>query len=348
MNLILNVNENLHSIKGSVHGEAKIHAFIADAMEEIKYQALINKERTNKGLKALPYSVLIKDEYGKEVVSIKETKSLGEIRAAYKKRQESFSYEVQENNLLLAMKEIGNSDKNEFYFKQNLNEQLNSCLFVNDAQLSPVQEKILDYFGDIEGVFNTIKFKEDISIKCIKDLIDLPDPKTGKPPKEFTQLLSNIMNINNIFKENENKENYIELARNYINIRYHNIIPENYQQYFKNRGDLLPFIEKVNIQANKNKKLNELNFTVSEKNFKQLFQSFCNLEQFKNRPLELANYLTQRVNPQNKENFSKWMKSNGCEDSAALIKTLSKWSNEVDNSKEIKNKEKDSKGLRGE
>jgi len=262
MNLILNVNENLYSIKGSSLGEEKLHSAIAEAMDEIKKQAESNKKRTKNGLKALPYNAVIKDEYGKDLVTIKETKSLGEIRSAYKKRQESFSYDVQESNLLLAMKEIGNSEENEYYFKQNLQKQLNSFLFINDAELTPVQERILDYFGDINGVFSTIEFKKDISTKCIKDLIDLPDPTTGKPPKSFSQLLTNIMNINNIFKNNPNRDSYIETARNYINRQYHNIIPAEFQQFFKNRGDLNLFINRVDNQALKNKKLDELDFEV--------------------------------------------------------------------------------------
>lgn len=349
MNLILNVNENLYSVKNSSMGEAKIHSAIAGAMEEIKRQAQVNQKRLQNGQSALPYSANIKDEYGKDLVTIKETKSLGEIRSAYKRRQESFSYDVQESNLLLAMKEIGNSDKNEHYFKENLNKQLNSFLFVNDAQLTPVQERILDYFGDIEGIFSTVSFKEDISIKCIKDLIDLPDPTTGKPPKAFSQLLTNIMNINNIFKNNPNRDSYIETARNYINRQYHSIIPAEFQQFFKNRGDLNLLIDKVDNQALKNKKLNELDFEVSEKNFKQLYQSFCTVEKFKDKPLELASYLTQRVNPAKKEEFVKWMDSIGCKDSASLVKTLVRWAGEVENGKDKDiNKNITPKGLRGE
>ena len=164
--------------------------------------------------------------YGKELVVIKETKSLEEIRMEYRKKQDSYSFKNKERNLLLAMNEIGNSEKNEYQFKEELNRQLNSSLFVMDAELSPAQEKILDYFGDFNGLFNSINFKEEISSKCIKDLIDLPSPKTGKPPKEFEELLSNIMSINKIFRNNPNRENYIETARTYINIRYQKIVPE--------------------------------------------------------------------------------------------------------------------------
>ena len=51
MNLIMNVNTELHSIKGSVEGELKAQSAVAEAMEEIKIQALKNKERLKKGLK---------------------------------------------------------------------------------------------------------------------------------------------------------------------------------------------------------------------------------------------------------------------------------------------------------
>lgn len=343
MNLILNVNTALHSIKGSVLGEAKTHSAIAAAMDEIKDQARINAERVKKGLQPIPYKSVIKDEYGKDLVVIKETKNLEEIRTEYKKKQESYSYECREKNLLLAMNEIGNSKKSEYEFKQELNRTLNSALFVTDAELSPGLEKILDYFGDMKGLLNSINFKEDISTKCIKDLIDMPNPDTGKPPKSFEQLMVNIASINKIFKENENRDNYIEVARTYINIRYKKLIPENFRFNFENRGGLKTLIEKLEGQKTKKE---SLDFEVSEKNFKKLYQSFCSLEQFKDKPELLANYLIQHVSNKNKEKFGKWLNSIGCKDSDSTVKILSKWSRESKDKSNEKNLPV--KGLRGE
>lgn len=348
MNLILNVNTALYSVKGSAEGEEKTHAAIADAMEKIKEQAIENEERTKKGLKPRPYNVVIKDEYGKDFVTIKETKSLEEIRNEYKKKQESYSYENREKNLLLAMNEIGNSDKSETSFKEELNKTLNSALFVTDANLTPGLEKILDYFGDTNGFFNSINFKEDISVKCIKDLIDMPSPKTGKPPKSFEHLLSNIVSINKIFKDNPNRDTYIETARNYINLRYKNIIPEQYRFEFETRGGLKTLLSSVEKEEVKKEKINKLEFEVSEKNFKQLFKTFCRLEQFRSQPGVLANYLIQRVPPENKEKFAKWMDSIGCKDGLSTMKVLDKWTNELEEKSNEKDLSQKPKGLRSE
>lgn len=333
MNLILSVNSNLYSVRNSQEGEFKTHAAIADAMEEFKIQSENNQERIKKGLKPMPYSVVIKDEYGKDFVTIKETKNLAEIRKEYHKKLETYSFENKEKNLLEAMNEIGNSDKSEFSFKEELKNTLNSSLFVNDVELTPGQEKILDYFGDPNGLFNTINFKEDISAKCIKDLIDMPNPKTGKPPKTFEQLVSNIISINSIFKENPNKDNYIEIARNYINLRYKSFIPEKYRYDFESRGGLTKLINTSELLKEQKNKLNNLDFEVSSKNFKSLFQSFSQLEQFKNKPGELAKYLFQRVSKENKEEFLEWMKASGCKDNVSTMKVLTKWSNEAENKK---------------
>lgn len=349
MNLILNVNSGLHSIKGSVDGELKKQSAIAEAMDDIKLQAVKNQERIKKGLKPLPYNTVVKDEYGKELVVIRETKSLGEIRQEYRKRQNSYSFANKEKNLLFAMNEIGNSDKNEYQFKEELNRQLNSSLFIINADLTPAQEKILDYFGDFDGLFNSINFKEEISAKCIKDLIDLPSPKTGKPPKEFEELLSNIMAINKIFRNNPNRENYIETARTYINIRYQKIVPRSFRFYFKERGGLFELIKSLENEEAKKQKINSLEFEVSEKNFKKVYQSFCFLEEFKNKPLKLATYLFKRVPDENKGNFARWLKSAGFSDQDAMLKTLIKWADEVEK-KQNQKKENILKGqsLRGE
>jgi len=336
MNLVLNVNSNLHSVKGSSEGEQKIHSAIAEAMESIKTQAVINAKRVKKGQKPLPYNAVVKDEYGKDLVTIKETRSLEEIRQAYKKSQEEMDYEVREKNLLKAMDEIGNSSKSEQIFKDDLKETLNSALFVTDAKLTPGLEQILDYFGDSRGLVNSINFKEDISAKCIRDLIDMPDPKTGKPPKSFEQLMSNVVSINRIFRENPNRDKYLEITRNYIKIRYNKIVPGEYKQCFESKEDLQKLIGSIESEKAKNEKVESLEFKVSEKNFKKYFQSFSKLEQFKNKPSALASYLMQRVPAEGRESFTKWMHSVGCTDSVSTIKVLTKWTNEAE-----KNQSKD-------
>lgn len=348
MNLIININTNLYSVKASAMGEAKTHSAIKEAIDEIMHQSKVNTERAGKGLKPLPYNATVKDEYGKNLVVIKEARTLEEIREEYQKKQDSYSFENKEKNLLASMNEIGNSEKNEFQFKEELNKQLNSALFINDVELSPSQERILDYFGNMDGVYSTIDFKKEISAKCIKDLIDLPDPKTGKPPKTFEHLLSNIMSISKIFNESPKKEDYLEIVRNYINLRYNKIVPENYKEYFKNRGNLLPLVLKIEKEESKIKKINKLEFEVSEKNFKKLYQSFCDLPQFKNNSTGLVSYLLQRVPSENKESFTKWMISIGFKDKESTYKILTKWSNEKAEGKNLDNKDIKPKGLRGE
>ena len=80
MNLIINVNTELHSIKASTMGEAKTQSAIKEALEEIFEQSKVNQQRKIKGLKPLPYNATVKDEYGKDLVVIKEARSLEEIR----------------------------------------------------------------------------------------------------------------------------------------------------------------------------------------------------------------------------------------------------------------------------
>ena len=339
MNLLLNVNENLYSVKSSVDGEKKIQAAIDEAMYDIKLQVQKNIERKNKGLKPQPYKTSVLDEYGKEIVSIKETKSLLEIRNNYNKNLEKLSYEKREENLLSAMNEIGNSYKNEYAFKSELAQQLNQALFVMDANLSPGLEKILDYFGDTSGLYSTINFKKDISIKCIKDLIDLPNPKTGKPPKTFEQLLQNIVNINEVFKENKNRAEYIDIARSYINVSYKNIIPIKHREVFAERGGLENFLKNYEKKQAKQTETKSKEFEVSEKNFKKLFQVYSNLEPFKNKPLTTLNYLMHHVPDTEREKVSNWLKKQGCKDEISTMDTLNKWLNENNQSKDnIKDK----------
>lgn len=346
MNLVLNVNTKLHSVLSSQEGEQKVHTAIAEAMDSIKTQAEINAKRVKNGQKPLPYNAVVKDEYGKDLVTIKETRSLAEIREAYQKKQENLDYEVRESNLLKAMDEIGNSAKSEFLFKEDLAKTLNEALFVTDAKLTPGLEQILDYFGNARGLVNSINFKEDISAKCIRDLIDMPDPKTGKPPKSFEQLMSNVVSINRIFRENDNKDKYLEITRNYINIRYKKIVPDEYKHFFASRDALQKLIGSLENEKRKNEKVESLEFEVSEKNFKKYFQSFSKLEQFRNKPLDLAGYLIQRVPEAGRESFTKWMHAAGCTDSVSTLKVLARWSNEAEKAQE-RQKEKGHDGIAG-
>lgn len=340
MNLILNVNESLHSIKGSADGELKSHAAIEEAVEEIRLQIRKNKARIESGLRPLPYKAVVKDEYGKDLVTIRETRTLGEIRQEYQRIQSSQPADRREKSLLAAMDEIGNSERDEAQFRDELSRQLSSSLFLNTAELSPAQEKILDFFGDTSGMFSTINFKESISEKCIKDLIDLPDPKTGKPPKTFSHLLSNIMSIDRIFQGNPSRERYIETARGYISLRYQRIIPPAYRQLFRTRGGIFPLVERMAEEEAKKRRIDSMDFEVSEKNFKRAFQSLCGLEQFKDRPQALANYLIQRVPEDGKETFVKWMVSMGCRDAPSTLRVMSKWAAEAERGKA-------SRGMRG-
>lgn len=335
MNLTLNINTALHSIKGSADGNEKIQAAVHEAFLEIKEQLKVNSEREKKGLKPLPYKSVIKDEYDKDLVTVKEIRTLEEIRTEYQKKQESYSYDNRENNLICAMNEIGNSEKTEFDFKKELNKTLNSALFVNDLNLTPGLEMILDYFGNSNGLFNSINFKKEISAKCIKDLIDMPDPESGKPPKEFKRLLQNIFSINQTFKNNEDKDEYIEIARNHINLRYKKIIPEKYRPYFEGRGGLKTLlsdlVKQAQSQTQAGKLLNEAlkETIVSEKNFKKMFLVYSQSEQFKNNPVSLANILFQKVPEANRETFNKWLQSIGIKDETSMLKTFAKWSNEA-------------------
>ncbi|MBE6361249.1 MAG: hypothetical protein E7059_07355 [Treponema bryantii] len=336
MNLLLNVNENLYSIKGVVDGEKKLQAAIDEAMYEIKLQIQQNIERQKQGKKPQPYVSSIKDEYGKEIVSIKETRSLLEIRNNYNKFQQKLPFEKREENLLAAMDEIGNSDKSDTMFKEELAAQLNKAIFVMDANLSPGLERILDYFGDTQGIFSTINFKEDIAFKCIKDLIDLPNPNTGKPPKTFEQLLANIVSVNEVFKENKARAKYIDMARSYINVSYKNLIPQKYRNIFAERGGLENFLNNYAKQNKELEKINSKQFEVSEKNFKRFYQVFCSLEPFKNKPITLLNYLMNHVPKDKKEETINWLSKQGCKDEITTVKVLTKWADETLNKKQPK------------
>ena len=334
MNLLLNVNENLYSIKNFADGDKKLQAAIDEALYDIKIQIKENIERQKKGIKLQPYSTSIKDEYGKEVVSIKETKSLFEIRNNYNKHQQNLPFEKREENLLAAMNEIGNSSKNEYAFRLELQQQLNQALFVMDADLSPGLEKILDYFGDTKGIFSTINFKEDIAVKCIKDLIDLPNPNTGKPPKTFEQLLQHIVSVNEVFKDNENRAKYIDIARSYINVSYKNLIPPKHREVFSERGGLENFLINYAKKQNQELEIKSKEFEVSEKNFKKMYQVFSELGPFKDKPLTTFNFLLNHVPENNQEKFKKWLSDIGFKDEISMLKILTRWSNEKEQSKD--------------
>lgn len=329
MNLIINVNENLYSIKSVADGEKKLQAAIDEALYNIKQQVKENFERGKEGKSPLPYNTVVKDEYGKDLVTVKETKSLLEIRNNYNKQLEKLPYPKREENLLAAMGEIGNSEKNDRIFRDELANQLNQVLFVSDVKLSPGLEKILDYFGDTKGVFSTINFKEDITVKCIKDLINLPNPDTGKPPKTFEQLMSNIISVNEVFKENENRSKYIDIARSYINVSYKNIIPHQYREIFSERGGLENFIKNHERKSQENQKVEEKEFVVSEKNFKKMFQVFSELAPFKEKPFSTITYLMNHVPEEKRANVQEWLTKQGCKDEISTVKTLTKWLDEA-------------------
>ncbi|OJF76957.1 MAG: hypothetical protein BKP49_05155 [Treponema sp. CETP13] len=91
-----------------------------------------------------------------------------------------------------------------------------------------------------------------------------------------------------------------------------------------------------------------MNSKFQKKNFKKLYQSFCDLPQFKNNSTGLVSYLLQRVPSENKESFTKWMVSIGFKDKESTYKILTKWSNEKAKGKNLDNKDIKPKGLRGE
>lgn len=343
MNLIINVNEELYSIRQDANPDKKLKAAVDEAMYHIGLQLKDNKEREKKGLSPLPLTATIKDEYNKEVVSIKEAKTLQEIRVNYNKKLEKLPYEQREENLLSAMGEIANSSKSKNEFCQELRDQMNKAFFINDMKLTPGLERILDYFGNINGIFNTINFKEDITVKSIKELIDLPNPETGKPPKSFGQLLSNIISMNEILADNDRKKNYIDVARGYINVTYKRVIPEEYREAFASKENFENFLNKLsevnkrNKQIGKNPTTTERNSgenhlatrdpEVTEKNFKEKFKMYSVMPQFENKPLDLFKHLYYQVPEKEREKLNRWLGEQGVNggDQNSIIKITSKW-----------------------
>lgn len=342
MNLIINVNEELYSIRQDANPDKKLKAAVDEAMYHIGLQLKDNKEREKKGLSPLPLTATIKDEYNKEVVSIKEAKTLQEIRVNYNKKLEKLPYEQREENLLSAMGEIANSSKSKNEFCQELRDQMNKAFFVNDMKLTPGLERILDYFGNINGIFNTINFKEDITVKSIKELIDLPNPETGKPPKSFGQLLSNIISMNEILADNDRKKNYIDVARGYINVTYKRVIPEEYREAFASKENFENFLNKLSDVNKRNKQIGnpttiERNSgenhlatrdpEVTEKNFKEKFKMYSVMPQFENKPLDLFKHLYYQVPEKEREKLNRWLGEQGVNggDQNSIIKITSKW-----------------------
>lgn len=325
MNLILDVNDNLFSLQRSSDADQKVQSAIKAAIDDIKQQAAVNNDRKKKGLSPVPYRAVVKDEYGKDIVTIRQAENLLDIRNAYRKKVDSLSYENKEKTLLTAMNEVGNSDRSEQEFKKDLFDRLNSCLFVSDAQLSPGLEKILDYFGDTNSLFNTINFKTDISTKCIQELIDMPDPHTGKPPKSFQDFLRNIVTIDRIFRNNPSHDDYLEKARIYIKMHYLKIIPDDSRTYFENRGGLTSLIQEWYKIENQNRKLETAEFEVTENNFKQYFISFSKLGNFSKNPFELRKYLMEHVKPENRERVDAWLEVQGCHDDISTAAVFARW-----------------------
>ena len=343
MNLIIDVNEELYSIRSDKNPAKKLKAAVKEAMYEIGLQLNENKKREEKGLPPLPLFASIKDDYNKEVVSIKEAKSLQEIRQNYNKNLEKLPFEQREKKLLDSMGEIANSPKSRDEFCQELREKMNQAFFVTDMKLSPGLERILDYFGNLNGIFNTINFKDDITFKSIKDLIDLPNPETGKPPKTFAQLMSNIVSMNEVLSENVQRKTYIDAARTYINVTYKRVIPEEYRNIFASKDEFEKFLDKLSEVNKKNKQVEretigagksfrenshvDKNLVVTEKNFKELFKLYIVMPQYDGKDLNLFHDLYKQVPEENKMQVNRWLSEQGIKGSNTedITKLTSKW-----------------------
>lgn len=333
MNLILDVNDSLFSLQKSPDADLMVQSAIRGAFDDIKHQVDVNNDRKKKGLPVVPYKAVVKDDYGRDIVTIRQAESLHDIRNAYKKKVDALSYESKEKTLLDAMKEVGNSEKSEKDFKKELFDRLNSCLFVSDAKLSPGLEKILDYFGDSNRLFSTVNFKTDISIECIHELIDMPDPLTGKPPKSFLDLVRNLMCIDNIFEKNPGRNDFLEKARIYINMHYSQIIPKEYSTYFSQRGSIPSLIDDIRRNLENRQKqtreLEALSFEVNETNFKSCFVTlYKKVDRFRENPFELKNYLMEHVKPVDRQRVSAWLEVQGCHDDLSAAQVFKDWAEE--------------------
>ena len=274
MNLIFTLNENLPSIRNSAEGEQKRLAAVKDAVERVNEIIEANKARAAEGRKPVPVEVEIKDEYGKTVVAMREAQSIEEKRAEFLKWRGSS--EMSEDRLLAAIDEVGNSGKNSAELKKELEDALSKSLFIAKADLTPGLAQFLRYCGD-PMVSNEVAallergpegngLKREITESCIKQIIDLPNPKTGKPPKTFAELMANLKNISEILSKNPLREKCMETARLYVKSRYLFIVPESAKKFFTERGGLDEALASKEVQRQGEK------FSVTEKNFSEVYK----------------------------------------------------------------------------
>lgn len=269
--LTLDINKNNYSMKGSADGERKLKAALMEMNEILLELYEKNNKREKMGLKPLPLSFSIKDEFGVDLIKVGEFFSLDEIREEKLKWQKNIPYSIKERDTLQALNEIGNSNKTQYEFNEELRVKLNKNIFVKDANLTPGETAILDYFGNSKGLFNSINFKEDISRNLIKQLIDSESPETNEPPKSFPHLFDNSLNVNRVFKNNPNRKEYIEQARTYINISYKRLIPKKYLGIFSERYGLEKLIQATEIknefkqpEINQKEFLNKISYAMNE------------------------------------------------------------------------------------
>ena len=340
--LTLDINKNNYSIKGSAEGTKKLKAALLEMNETLLELYEKNDKREKMGLKPLPLSFSIKDEFGEDLIKVGETSSLDEIRKEKLKWQENVPYSIKENDTLQALNEIGNSTKTQYEFNESLRSKLNKNIFVKDANFTPGETAILEYFGNSKGLFNSINFKDDISRNLIKQLIDNESPETNEPPKSFPHLFDNILNVNKVFKNNPNRKEYVEQARTYINISYKYLIPKKYLSIFSERYGLEKLIQAAEIkkelkqpETNQKDFLNKIAYAMNEEiknlnmginnssvliatknlmnklNFEQR-ESFINIINEKGvSSLEKGlPFLTKLAEGQNKDDKSKTTKSN--------------------------------------
>ncbi len=269
--LTLDINKNNYSIKGSADGAKKLKAALLEMNETLLELYEKNDKREKMGLKPLPLSFIIKDEFGVDLIKVGEASTLDEIRTEKQKWQKNVPYSIKENEILRGMDEVGNSNKNQYEFNDELRAKLNKNIFVKDAKLTPGESAILDFFGNSKGMFDSINFKEKISRNLIKQLIDNESPETNEPPKSFPHLFDNILNVNRVFKNNPNRKEYIEQARSYINISYKHLIPEKYKDIFSERYGLEKLIQAAEIKkefkepdVNQKDFLNKISYAMNE------------------------------------------------------------------------------------
>lgn len=269
--LTLDINKNNYSITGSMDGPKKIKAALMEMNETLLELYEKNAKREKMGLKPLPLSFSIKDEFGEDLIKVGEVSSLDEIRKEKLKWQENVPYSIKENDTLQALNEIGNSTKTQYEFNETLRAKLNKNIFVKDANFTPGETAILEYFGNSKGLFNSINFKDDISRNLIKQLIDNESTETNEPPKSFPHLFDNILNVNRVFKNNPNRREYIEQARTYINISYKHLIPKKYLEIFSERYGLEKLIQAAEIknefkktEMNQKEFLNKISYAMNE------------------------------------------------------------------------------------